>query len=103
MEGFYHKKISVKNKVYGEKKMKPNLCTIEVFDRIKAKRTVHVLDDMGILVSSKCKCVVAGRKECQYGPGQQCKKGYIIIVPRKDREVMINVANAVDTTGRVIV
>lgn len=79
--------------------MNSDLYTIEIPDPHKAKKLFRRLDNMGILVSSKCKCVAAGRKRCQYGSGQTCKKGYVIIVPKQHREVTISVANAVDSTG----
>ena len=77
--------------------MRSDLYTIEFSEPHKAEKLVRILDNMGILVSSKCRCITAdGKRECQYGPGWQCERGYVIIVPRKDRETMINVANAVD-------
>lgn len=77
--------------------MKPDLYTIGVYDTHKAEKLVSILDDMGILVSSKCKCITTfGKKRCQYGSDQLCKEGYIVMAPIKDREVMISVANAVD-------
>ena len=78
--------------------MNSNLYTIVFSEPNKAEKLVRILDNMGILVSSKCRCITAeGKRRCQYGPGWQCEGGYVIIVPRKDRETMISVANAVDT------
>lgn len=74
--------------------------TIDVLEADKTGKISHILDNMGILVSSQCGCMFHdGEKECQYGPNQACEKGYVIIVPRKHREVTISVANAVDATG----
>ena len=78
--------------------MNSDLYTIVFSEPNKAEKLVHILDNMGILVSSKCRCITAnGKRKCQYGPGWQCERGYVITVPRKDRETMVSVANAVDT------
>lgn len=77
--------------------MRSGLYTIGIPEPNKAEKLVRILDNMGILVSSVCRCITAdGKKECQYGPGWKCERGYVIIVPKKDRETMINVANAVE-------
>lgn len=74
--------------------------TIDVLDHNKAEKISRILDNMGVLVSIQCWCMVYdGKKGCQYGSGQTCEKGYVIIVPKQHREVTISVANAVDSTG----
>jgi len=80
--------------------MKPDTFTIDVLEFDKVEKISHILDNLGVLVSNKCGCVAYdGKKRCQYGIGQSCKKGYVIIVPRKDRDIMNSVVSSINATG----